>query len=165
MIVYLRRVGLFVGLILLQVLILNNIHIYGYGTPFLYVFFLLIYSSNASKNTLMLWAFFIGLIIDTFTNTPGINTASATFLAFIRDPILNSFTLHDNNDIFEPGISSMGLNSFIKYIVALTLIFCICLQLLNSFSFFDPIQLLIKILTDTLSTAICILCVDAVWRR
>ena len=34
---YIHRVGWFVGLILLQVLILNNVHIAGVATPFLYV--------------------------------------------------------------------------------------------------------------------------------
>ena len=165
MIVYLKRAALFFGLILLQVLILNNIHIDGYGTPFLYIFFLLIYSSNVGKNTLMLWAFSLGVIIDAFSNTPGINAASATFLALIRNPLLHSFTQHDSNDIFEPGISSMGLASFTKYTIVLSLLFCTCLQLLNSFTLFDPIQLLIKILADTVITSIFILCVDAVWRR
>ncbi len=165
MIIYLKRVALFLGLILLQSLILNNIHINGYGTPFLYIFFILIFSSNAGKNTLMLWAFSMGIIIDAFSNTPGLNAASATFLALIRNPLLHSFTLHDNNEIFDPGISSMGLSSFTKYTIVLSLLFCTCLQLLNSFSLFEPIQLLIKILVDTIITSIFILCVDAVWRR
>ena len=38
---YIHRVGWFVGLILLQVLILNNVHIAGVATPFLYVYFIL----------------------------------------------------------------------------------------------------------------------------
>ena len=32
---YLHKIGWFVGLVLLQVLILNNVHIAGYATPFL----------------------------------------------------------------------------------------------------------------------------------
>lgn len=39
---YIHRVGWFVGLILLQVLILNNVHIAGVATPFLYVYFICI---------------------------------------------------------------------------------------------------------------------------
>mgnify|MGYP000034279905 CR=1 FL=1 len=31
---YLHKIGWFVGLVLLQVLILNNVHIVGYATPF-----------------------------------------------------------------------------------------------------------------------------------
>ena len=36
-ITYIHRIGWFIGLVLLQVLILNNVHIAGYATPFLYV--------------------------------------------------------------------------------------------------------------------------------
>ena len=35
---YLHKIGWFVGLVLLQVLILNNVHIAGYATPFLYIY-------------------------------------------------------------------------------------------------------------------------------
>lgn len=165
MLFYLEKISLFLGLILIQVLILNNIQIAGYATPFLCIYFILIYNSGVDRNILLLWSFALGLIIDIFSNTPGINAASTTLLAFVRTPILNSFTLHEGNSSFNPGIASMGFSSFFKYISVMTLIFCSTLLLIDSFSFFDPIQLLLKILTDTLVTIICILCVDAVWRR
>jgi hypothetical protein len=38
---YLHKIGWFVGLVLLQVLILNNVHIAGYATPFLYIYLIL----------------------------------------------------------------------------------------------------------------------------
>ena len=52
---YIHRVGWFVGLILLQVLILNNVHIAGVATPFLYVYFILKFNSGTSRNELMVW--------------------------------------------------------------------------------------------------------------
>ncbi len=40
MITYIHRIGWFIGLVLLQVLILNSVHIAGYATPFsLYLFY------------------------------------------------------------------------------------------------------------------------------
>ena len=35
---YLHKIGWFICLVLLQVLILNNVHIAGYATPFLYIY-------------------------------------------------------------------------------------------------------------------------------
>ena len=66
-ITYIHRIGWFVGLVLLQVLILNNVHIAGYATPFLYIYFILKFASGTSRNELMLWAFFFGLTIDIFS--------------------------------------------------------------------------------------------------
>lgn len=65
-ITFLQRVGWFVGLTLLQVLILNHVQIGGYATPFLYIYFILMLNSDTSRNEQLLWAFFLGLTIDIF---------------------------------------------------------------------------------------------------
>ena len=66
---YLHKIGWFIGLVLLQVLILNNVHIAGYATPFLYIYLILKFESETPRNTLMLWAFFLGLTVDIFSDT------------------------------------------------------------------------------------------------
>ena len=48
-ITYIHRIGWFIGLVLLQVLILNNVHIAGYATPFLYIYFILKFNSGQSR--------------------------------------------------------------------------------------------------------------------
>jgi hypothetical protein len=53
---YIYRILWFVGLVLLQVLILNNIHLAGYATRFLYTYFFLKLPSSVSRNELLLWA-------------------------------------------------------------------------------------------------------------
>ena len=72
---YLHKIGWFIGLVLLQVLILNNVHIAGYATPFLYIYLILKFESETPRNALMLWAFFLGLTVDIFSDTPGMNAA------------------------------------------------------------------------------------------
>ena len=95
-ITYIHRIGWFIGLVLLQVLILNNVHIAGYATPFLYIYFILKFSSGTSRNELMLWAFFFGLTIDIFSDTPGMNAAATVLLAFLRPSLLRLFTPRGN---------------------------------------------------------------------
>ena len=90
-ITYIHRIGWFIGLVLLQVLILNNVHIAGYTTPFLYIYFILKFASGTSRNELMLWAFFFGLTIDIFADTPGMNAAATVLLAFLRPSLLRLF--------------------------------------------------------------------------
>ena len=81
---YLHKIGWFVGLVLLQVLILNNVHIVGYATPFLYIYLILKFESDVPRNALMLWAFFLGLAVDILSDTPGMNAAATVLLAFLR---------------------------------------------------------------------------------
>ena len=46
----------------------------------------------------MLWAFFFGLTIDVFSDTPGMNAAATVLLAFLRPSLLRLFTPRDNQD-------------------------------------------------------------------
>jgi len=50
----LYRIGWCIGLVLLQVLILNHIHIGGYATPFLYIYVILKFQSDISRNYILL---------------------------------------------------------------------------------------------------------------
>ena len=72
LITFLRRLGWFVLLVLVQALILNNISFFGYATPFLYVYLILAFDANMSRYSLLLWGFALGLAVDIFSNTPGI---------------------------------------------------------------------------------------------
>ena len=112
-ITYIHRIGWFIGLVLLQVLILNNVHIAGYATPFLYIYFILKFDSGTSRNELMLWAFFFGLTIDVFADTPGMNAAATVLLAFLRPSLLRLFTPRDNLDSFIPSFKTIGILSLI----------------------------------------------------
>ena len=110
-------------------------------------------------------SFLLGLAVDIFGNTPGMNAAAATVLAFMREPILRLVTLRDSVEDFEPGIKSMGFSPFFRYILLCTFLFCTILLVIDTFSFFNLPVLLLKILTDASITVICILCAEAIRRK
>ena len=155
-----HQIGWFLGLAMLQVLVLNQMHIVGYATPFLYIYFILKLNTRIGRNALMLWAFTLGLLIDMFGNTPGMNAASATILAFSRTSILRLVTLRDMDEGFRPGFRSMGVSAFLRYIFLASSLFCIVLFLIDTFSFYDFPVLFFKILSSIISTILCILCVE-----
>ena len=159
MIHYIHRMGWFVGLVLLQVLILNNVHIAGYATPFLYVYFILKFASGTSRNELMLWAFFLGLTIDIFSNTPGMNAAAATALAFLR-----LFTPRDTLDSIIPSIRTMGIASFLKFTVTSVFVHHLILLTIEFFSFSSIPLLLLRVVACTLLTVTCIMAVEGIRR-
>ena len=81
---YLHKSAWFIGLLLLQVLVLNNVYILdGYATPLLYIYLVLKMNSDVSRNALMGWAFVLGLAVDLFSDTPGMNAAASMLLFFI----------------------------------------------------------------------------------
>lgn len=159
-ITYLRRIEWFVALALIQVLVLNNVHIAGYATPFIFIYMILKMSSGTSRSELMLWGFSLGLVVDVFSDTPGMNAAAATFIAFIRPLFLRLFTQRDSTDEFIPAIKTIGASSFIKYVIMCVLFHHTTLLMIESFSLFDLNTLLIKIGASSLFTVLCIMGIE-----
>lgn len=162
MINILHRIKWFVGVVLIQVLVLNQMHIYGYATPFFYIYFILKFNSKTSSNELMAWAFALGITIDMFSNTPGMNAAAATCLAFVRTPMLRLVTLRDMDESFLPGIDTLGMSSFFRFVLLASALFCTFLLLIDTFSFFDLGRLVLRILSSTAATIVCIFCAESI---
>lgn len=162
MINILHRIKWFVGVVLVQVLVLNQMHIYGYATPFFYIYFILKFNSKTSSNELMAWAFALGITIDMFSNTPGMNAAAATCLAFVRTPMLRLVTLRDMDESFLPGIDTLGMSSFFRFVLLASALFCTFLLLIDTFSFFDLGRLVLRILSSTAATIVCIFCAESI---
>lgn len=150
---------------LLQALILNNVHVAGYATPFLYVYLILKFESDVSRNALMLWAFFLGLTVDVFSDTPGMNTAASVLLAFVRPVILRLFMPRDAVDSIVPTVRAMGFSSFLKYMVACVLIHHAVLLIIEFFSFAHIGILLLKIVASTVLTVLCIMALEGIRKK
>lgn len=165
MIKILHRLEWFIGLVLLQVLIFNQMHIGGYGTPFLFIYFILKFNSKVSRNHLMLWAFVLGLSVDIFSNTPGMNAAAAVCLAFYRTSFLRLVTLRDVDEAFRPGIKTLGFSSFFRYTLLCCSLFCLLLLLIDMFSLANITVLIGKIVSSTLSTMFCVFCAEYLGRK
>lgn len=158
---YIHKIFWFIGLVLLQALILNNVHIMGYATPFLYIYFILRLESDISRNQAMIWGFLLGLSIDIFSNTPGMNAAAAVFLAFIRPVYLRLFTPRDSQEIV-PSLKNLGVSSYIKYALVAVLTHHALLFSIAFFSFSDIQTLLIRVVSSTILTVICVVAIDAI---
>lgn len=109
---------------------------------------------------MMLWSFAVGLTVDIFSNTLGMNAAAATCLAFCRTSLIRLVTLRDVDEGFRPGIRSLGFSAFLRYALFSSVIFCTLLLLMDTFSFFNPVRLVLKIVTSTVATLLCILCAE-----
>lgn len=162
---YLHKIGWFIGLVLLQVLILNNVHIAGYATPFLYIYLILKFESDVPRNVLMLWAFFLGLTIDILSDTPGMNAAATVMLAFLRPVFLRLFVPRDTLDGLVPAIRTMGVSSFLKYLIVSVFVHHGMLLTIEFFSFANIGTLLLRIVASTLLTVTCIMAIEGIRQK
>ena len=163
-IVFFKRLGWFWLLVFIQVLVLNHVHLMGYAMPFLYVYLILTLNVNVSRN-ILLWGFFLGLAVDIFSNTPGMNAAATTFLAFMRPSLLTLFTPRDCAEDMEPGIKSMGFWLFFRYVLVGVALHHTVLLTIESFSFFDLGFLSLEILSSTLLTTFCVMAIEGICKK
>lgn len=111
---------LFIGLILLQIIILNNINFLGYINPFFYIFFIFLYPIKKDDASILILSFFLGLFIDIFSDSGGINAAATLFIAFVRIPVLQSVIGKREIDYGTMTIFKLPFPKMFLYIVVLT---------------------------------------------
>ena len=110
----------------------------------------------------MLWAFFLGLGVDLFSDTPGMNAASAVLLAFLRPHLLRLFAPRDLTGNFAPSARTMGTAAFLKYAAACVLLHHTVLISLDYFSAAHVGLLALHILASTVLTLACTLAVEGI---
>ena len=155
----LRRGALFVILCLAQVLVLNHIHLFSCATPLLYVYFIISIRRHYPRWGLLLWGFCMGLLLDTFSNTPGVTAASLTLLSFVQPYLLASFIPREAAEDLKPSIATLGVSKYTWYSFFSILLFCVVFFSLEQFSFFDPIQWLLNVGGSTLLTFLLVIIV------
>lgn len=99
---------LFVSLVLLQVVVLNNINFLGYINPLLYILFVVFYPVKKLDTVFIFLSFLLGLTIDFFSNSGGINAASTLFIAYFRIPVIKSVL--GKSELEYSGFSLRKLN-------------------------------------------------------
>ncbi len=148
------------GLIALQVLLLNHVHLFGYATPMIYVAFLLYFPLNASRISLLLWGFATGLIVDVFSNTLGMATASMTLAAMVRPALLNVMVPRDSAIDMVPDYTSMGRANHARFVALLLIVHHAAFYLLEFFSIHHPRELLLSFLSGTALSLLLILTLE-----
>ncbi|MCC2590519.1 rod shape-determining protein MreD [Chryseobacterium sp. MFBS3-17] len=79
-------------LIALQIFVLNRITLFGEYTPVLYPVFVMFYPFFRNKYQFLLLSFLLGLGIDAFLGTWGINAFATTAIAYFRTLIFRTST-------------------------------------------------------------------------
>ena len=103
-------------LIIVQIFLLNNVQFSGLLNPYLYVYFLIVLPVDFSPNIGLFVAFAMGIIIDMFSQTMGMHTISAVFLAYARPYILRYMAPRDGYEFSRNvSIKQMGWLWFLTF--------------------------------------------------
>lgn len=146
------------SLIILQVLVFNNMHLFGFITPLVIGYMLLCFSHDTTRVSLLLWGFATGLLHDMFANTAGMAAASMTLVAMIRTQVADMFSPRDAAEDFVPSVTSMGLGKYFLYALLLMTVLHTTYIMLNTLSFANISLTLISIGSSSLTaTILCVL--------
>ena len=134
---FLRRLTVMVVLCLAQALVLNRIQLFHCATPLLYAYFAIIFPRSYPKWAILLWCFSMGVIVDAFSNTPGVAAASMTLIGALQPYLLELFLPRDVDDHVKASSHAMGVGNFMSLASILMVIYCVVFFTINLFSFFN----------------------------
>ena len=160
-----NRLIMFVTLLLVQVLVLNHVWLFNVATPLLYVFFVITFPRNSAKGEVLAWSFCLGLMVDLFSNTPGMASGTMTLVALLQPYLLELFVPRDSAENIEVSMATLGPSKFIVMSSLLTLLFCLVFFALEAFNFFDWLLWLECAGASTLLTMVMILAIESVRRK
>lgn len=135
--------------VLLQGLVIQNIDlgmIAGHKVDILiYPILLILLPVRTSTFMLVVWAFFCGLGIDIFYNSPGVHTSALVFTAYIRHYIMYRFEPRTG---FAPGALPIQFNPSSNYYLFVAIVLFIHIFVYYVMSYFN-LALIGEILSKT----------------
>ncbi|WP_028904176.1 MULTISPECIES: rod shape-determining protein MreD [unclassified Prevotella] len=160
-----NRLVMFLTLFVVQVLILNHVHMFGVGTPLLYVYFAVTFRRHFPKWLILVSCFLLGLVIDIFSCTPGLASSVMTLVGLAQAYLIELLIPRDSADDLEVSIKSLGLSKFVVLSGLLTFLYCLVFFALEAFNFFDVLLWLSRSVVSALLTMLLMLAVESVRSR
>lgn len=141
---------LFVSLWFLQVFVFNNILFLGYINPYVYIAFVIFYPLKKERFLFLFLSFLLGLAIDFFSDSGGINAFSLLFVAYIRLFLVRVIFKKTEQDYLLFNLQQEPFGKIFNYVITLIVIHHFILFSLANFSF----QNFSSVFTNTLYSSI-----------
>lgn len=152
---------LFLACILLQVLVFNHIALFHVAIPVVFIYFLIRLPIDMKLQFVFILAFLIGLIVDIFSDTPGVNALACTLIAGIRKPLYYAYVPKDDvTSRLVPCVAALGITEYIKYLLSFVVIYCFLVFSIEYFSFADVKGIVILSASSAALTFVILLAAD-----
>ena len=152
-----RQIGRYIVVMLLQVLLFDQLQLWGACHPYIYVLCLLMMPITLPHNADMLIGAAAGIIMDVFCNSLGVHTASCILLMFIR-PYLLGAIVNDKDRLNEQiSLHAVGMEALVKYVVILVLVHHLAVFSLAAWSWHHISFVLLETLVSSIFTILVII--------
>lgn len=107
---WVRYILIFVLIVLLQGLVVNNIQINEYLMPMIYPIMILMLPFNQNTLVSMAVALVLGLCVDAFSDTFGLHASAAVLIGYLRPPLMKYIQPKEGYDnALLPTVHDMGI--------------------------------------------------------
>ena len=162
----LKFTAAFIGLILLQLLVFNNIKFSGYVNPYVYVMFIIILPLSMPSWIVLLLSFLIGFVVDAFAGTMGVHTFATVLAGYIRPWIIEiNITREPADPDAVPSVRNNGLRWFFTFTLLFVLIHHLSLFYIEVFSLSNFFATFLRVLLSAVFTTFFIVLFDLIASR
>lgn len=137
----------------MQIIIFNNINLFGFVSPFPYVLFIILFPVNGNKSALLISSFFLGLLLDIFSNSGGIHTTASILLAYFR-PSIFKFAFGVSYEYQTIKLNDTLTPERFSFLFVAILLHHLVLFILEAFQFSLIFDILLRSITSTALTII-----------
>ncbi len=140
---------MFIVLVLVQVLVLNQVQFSGFVNPYIYVLFILLLPLSTPRYLVLILAFLLGLSIDIFSNSLGIHAAASVFIAYLRPLVIRIISNREEDRNDYPGLLQNKFSWFLSYVSILVFLHHLILFYLEVFTLSNFGSTLYRVILST----------------
>ncbi len=158
----------FIGLLLLQVLVLKQITpgwaSFHYMQIFIYPLFIMLLPFRTPRAAVLLSAFAIGIAVDLFYDSPGLHASASVFIAYIRPGFIRWLEPRGGYNInHSPSKAYLGWPWFLRFASLMLITHLFFYFSVESFTFVYIIDILLKTVVSFAASMLFILMMVAIF--
>lgn len=160
-----KQIGRYIVVMLLQVLLFDQLQLWGVCHPYVYLLSLLMLPITLPHSVDMVIGAAVGLVMDIFCNSLGIHTAACVLVMFLRPYILGGIV--NDTDRLNEQISqrSIGFEAMLKYVSILVVIHHLTVFVLAAWSWSHIGFVLLETMVSSAITILLIISYNALRYR
>lgn len=156
---------LFVGLVILQVLIFDNILLFGNINPYVYIAFVFFFPLSENRFWILLSSFLLGLSIDFFNDSGGIHAFATLLIGYLRLFLVKVIFNKTPIDYQLFNLYEESFGKVFNYVLILTLLHHLILFSFANFSFNNYDIVLLHTLLSTIFTLVVFFLGSYIFRK
>lgn len=152
-----KQIGRYILVMVLQVLLFNQLQLWGACHPYIYILCLLMMPITLPHSVDMIIGAAVGLVMDVFCNSLGVHTAACILLMYVR-PYLIGALVNDKDRLNEQiSLRAIGMEALLKYVVILVVLHHLTVFLLAAWSWAHISFVLLETFVSSVITILLIL--------